>query len=340
VEAAGYDEVNLNAGCPSNRVASKQAFGAALMQDVDLTVRMLQAMRQTASIPVSIKTRIGVDDCEGWEFLWPFMERLIKEGGVRRIYLHARKVYTTGLNPAQNRNIPPLDYSVVYRLCRHFPECDFWINGGIQTLQQAKDICYGKLSTDSEQHGRIPCLLCQAPHGSCIAPPGDAPPNLRGCMVGRIAMEHPSSLALVDTFFYGASTNPSRNRRHVLDQYCQYLQERYPRRCCDSNPVVTTAYPPPTVVLERDACCVCGSDNNEPSESVVKIVSRIIDRALKPVFGIFFGMPGASAWRRACDQVSRDLKIRNCGPAFCLKQAIQQMPDKLLDQDFEDMSLI
>lgn len=356
VEGYDYDEINLNMECPSNRVADKRGFGAALMKDVDLAIDMLERMNESViTIPISVKTRVGVDDQDDWEYLEALISRLSRV--CTRFFIHARKVYTTGLkNAAQNRRIPPLNYPRVYRLCERFPGCEFYINGGIHSLAAAKDICYGTNSANgyhlvAEGH-YIPCEVCRAPFGSCIAPPICAPSNLRGCMLGRAAMDNPALFGDVDRFFYGEGSNPCRSRRHVLSKYCSYLNTIYPRRCCDNDPRVTSKLPAPAVNHTRDACsiccqicsrdprmdpkpncciCSCSLDDNPNS---IKMSSRVVDRSLKPVLGIFFGLAGAKNWRRHLDILSRDLRIRNCGPAHLLRVAISRMSDVVLDQDF------
>lgn len=134
VQACGYDCIDLNAECPSDRVAGRE-FGAALMRDKDTAIGVIRSMVETSSsfaggksLPVSIKTRIGVDDFDSFEHLVGFIEQLV-EAGCTRFIIHARKVYTQGLSPAQNRTVPPLNYQFVYQLVHRFPECDFWLNG-------------------------------------------------------------------------------------------------------------------------------------------------------------------------------------------------------------------
>uniref|UniRef100_A0A7S2YGW2 DUS-like FMN-binding domain-containing protein n=1 Tax=Entomoneis paludosa TaxID=265537 RepID=A0A7S2YGW2_9STRA len=186
-----YCEINLNCECPSNRVISdKRSFGAILMKKADAAVTMLQTMQSAVDSmesdngtrqkppPISVKTRIGVDDWDDiQEFLIPYIQKLSQH--CQRFYIHARKVYTQGLNPSQNRMVPPLNYAAVYRLCREFPHCDFWINGGIHTLVEARDLLYGKKSPDildtdqndswiQDHHGTVPCEACQCPFGSCV----------------------------------------------------------------------------------------------------------------------------------------------------------------------------
>lgn len=133
VQACGYDCIDLNAECPSDRVSGRE-FGAALMRDKDTAIDVVRSMVETSesfdgkSIPVSIKTRIGVDDFDSFEHLVEFVERLV-DAGCKRFVMHARKVYTQGLSPAQNRTVPPLNYQFVYQLVERFPQCDFWLNG-------------------------------------------------------------------------------------------------------------------------------------------------------------------------------------------------------------------
>ena len=350
IQQAGFAHVNLNAGCPSHRVATARCFGAALLKDVDTAISMLQAMQETFENEISIKMRIAVDELQGYEeFLYPFVQQLYQHTACRQFFLHARKVHTQGLNPAQNRTIPPLDYSVVYRLCRDFPDCDFWVNGGIRTLRHAKEICRGVV--DVHHHGSIPCALCQQPHGSCIAPPEyPAPPNLRGCMLGRAAMDDPARFATADTYFFGATENPTQCRRELLDLYCQYIEERYPRRCCDDHPTTTMQDRAPDIEHTADFCPICdphasihngegdhnGNDKQKQQKPTMKMSSRAVDASIKPIFGVFFNLRGAAkSWKRTLNNLSRDPIKRNCGPAFLIRQAMLTMPDELLDQPWQ-----
>ena len=132
----GYDEVNLNIDCPSDRVSGEREFGAALMKKVETAYSILESMQRNKSnerrTPISIKCRIGVDDLDNLDFISAFIECLIPV--CRRFYLHARKCVLNGLyNARQNRSIPPINYPRVYALCRKFPDVDFWINGGIRS---------------------------------------------------------------------------------------------------------------------------------------------------------------------------------------------------------------
>ncbi len=128
----GYDEVNLNVGCPSDRVQSGR-FGACLMAEPDLVADCLASMMNAVDIPVTVKTRIGIDDCEGFEFVHAFVERQVS-AGCRHIIVHARKAMLSGLSPQQNREIPPLDYPLVYALKDAFPDVVVEVNGGIRSI--------------------------------------------------------------------------------------------------------------------------------------------------------------------------------------------------------------
>lgn len=134
----GYDEVNLNVGCPSDRVQSG-AFGAVLMKSPDLVADCVTAMQAAAGdVPVTVKCRIGVDDQEAAEVLPAFLEKM-QAAQVKRITVHARKAWLEGLSPKENRDIPPLDYALVHAMKRQFPELHLSINGGIQSLDMVEE---------------------------------------------------------------------------------------------------------------------------------------------------------------------------------------------------------
>ncbi len=130
-----YDEINLNVGCPSDRVQSG-TFGACLMRDAGHVADLVTAMKKVATVPVTVKCRIGVDDQEPTEVLPDFLARMIG-AGADAIWIHARKAWLQGLSPKENREIPPLDYDLVYRMKRENPDVFLGINGGIADLEQA-----------------------------------------------------------------------------------------------------------------------------------------------------------------------------------------------------------
>ncbi len=132
----GYDEVNLNIGCPSDRV-QKGKFGACLMNEPDLVVDCIKSMQSAVDIPITIKSRIGVDNNDSFENLQLFIEK-IANAGIKTIIIHARKALLKGLSPKQNRSVPPLNYDYVYRIKQLFPELSIVINGGITTVEDVK----------------------------------------------------------------------------------------------------------------------------------------------------------------------------------------------------------
>ena len=133
---AGYAEVNLNIGCPSDRVQSG-AFGAVLMKSPDLVAECAAEMISASQVEVTVKCRIGVDDQVPQDILPHFLET-VSNAGVKRFAIHARKAWLDGLSPKENRNVPPLDYELVYRMKRDFPDLHLSINGGIGSLAEAK----------------------------------------------------------------------------------------------------------------------------------------------------------------------------------------------------------
>ncbi|MDG0801641.1 tRNA dihydrouridine(20/20a) synthase DusA [Pectobacterium polaris] len=167
-EQRGYDEVNLNVGCPSDRVQNGR-FGACLMGEAALVADCIKAMKDSTSIPITVKTRIGIDDQDSYEFLCDFIQIVAERGECDTFIVHARKAWLSGLSPKENREIPPLDYPRVYQLKRDFPALTIAINGGVKTLEEAKTHL---------QH-------------------------LDGVMMGREAYQNPGILAQVDRELFG-----------------------------------------------------------------------------------------------------------------------------------------
>jgi tRNA-dihydrouridine synthase A len=188
-EQWGYDEINLNCGCPSDRVQSGR-FGACLMAEPELVARLVAAMREAVRIPVTVKSRIAIDELEEWSTLEGFVRR-ISEAGCTRFIVHARKAWLQGLSPKENRDIPPLRYELVHRLKAEFPHLDISINGGIRTLDAAAE---------------------QLRH-------------VDGVMIGRAAYENPYILAEADRRFFG-SQEPVRERHAVVEAMLSYIEER------------------------------------------------------------------------------------------------------------------
>ncbi|GMR06455.1 MAG: tRNA dihydrouridine(20/20a) synthase DusA [Gammaproteobacteria bacterium] len=136
-EQAGFDEVNINVGCPSDRVQSG-AFGACLMKEPDTVALCVRSMKKSTDLPVTVKIRMGVDEYDSYQFLRKFIET-VAEAGCRTFIVHARKAWLKGLSPKQNREIPPLQYEWVYRLKKDFPLLEIIINGGIRKVDEVKN---------------------------------------------------------------------------------------------------------------------------------------------------------------------------------------------------------
>lgn len=199
----GYEEVNLNAGCPSCRVAGLGEFGAALMKKPDVIVQCLEAMSAAAPIKVSLKTRLGVDDYDTKEYFSGLVDSIqaarVSPNAHFSLVVHARKAWLKGLSPAQNRSVPPLDYQRAFDVCGVRSDLKWYMNGGIDTLDLAADLF---------RRG---------------------PSNMEGVMMGRAAMNTPCIFSNVDTMFYGADTNPASasSRRLILEAYTDYLHDKY-----------------------------------------------------------------------------------------------------------------
>ncbi len=134
-EQYGYDEVNINVGCPSDRVQNGR-FGACLLAEPTLVADCVSEMQAATNIPVTVKSRIGIDDLDSYEFLHTFIDK-VSQAGCQHFIIHARKAWLSGLSPKQNRDIPPLDYERVYQIKQDFPQLEISINGGIQSLSEA-----------------------------------------------------------------------------------------------------------------------------------------------------------------------------------------------------------
>ncbi|WP_417761737.1 tRNA dihydrouridine(20/20a) synthase DusA [Shewanella sp.] len=183
----GYDEINLNVGCPSDRVQNGR-FGACLMAEPQLVADCVKAMQDVVDIPVTVKTRIGIDEQDSYPFLTDFIET-VSAAGCDTFTIHARKAWLNGLSPKENREIPPLDYPRVYQLKQDFPQLNISVNGGVKTF----DEMVGHLA------------------------------HLDGVMVGREAYQNPYLLAEVDQRLYGIE-KPTLTRDEVVDLMLPYIE--------------------------------------------------------------------------------------------------------------------
>ncbi|HUS24550.1 MAG TPA: tRNA dihydrouridine(20/20a) synthase DusA [Candidatus Binatia bacterium] len=191
-EQFGYREINLNCGCPSDRV-QEASFGALLMKDPDRVARGVAAMRGATSLPVTVKSRIGVDDSEEYPFLRAFVET-VAAAGCDTFIVHARKAWLKGLSPKENREVPPLNYEVVLRLKQDYPQLKVILNGGLKTLEE----CHEHLK------------------------------SLDGVMLGREVYENPYILAEVDRQFFGATT-AAPTREQVVHRLMPYVARELER---------------------------------------------------------------------------------------------------------------
>ena len=185
----GYDEVNINVGCPSDKVLSG-SFGACLMKEPDLVAQCVESMTEKCDIPVTVKHRIGIDDMEIYDQLSDFVQR-ISEKGCQHFIVHARKAWLTGLSPKENRTIPPLNYPWVYQLKKDFPKLKFTINGGIENCEEI------------------------AEHLN----------QVDGVMLGRSVYHNPFLLNQIEGKIFKNKEN-SIDRQRILKEYMSYISDQ------------------------------------------------------------------------------------------------------------------
>jgi len=189
VEAFGYAEVNLNVGCPSDRVQNG-AFGACLMREPALVGDCIKAMKDAVAIPVTVKCRIGVDDQDPQQALFALAEAAVANGA-DALFVHARKAWLQGLSPKENRDVPPLDYALVHRLKRALPETPVAVNGGLTNFAQ--------------MHAQLE--------------------HVDGVMIGRAAYQEPALLLDVDAEFFGAPA-PFTDVFVAIDAFIPYVEKQ------------------------------------------------------------------------------------------------------------------
>lgn len=189
-EQWGYDEINLNVGCPSDRVQSGM-FGACLMATPQVVADGVAAMLDATSLPVTVKHRIGIDDLDSYEALTNFVTT-VSGAGCSTFIIHARKAWLSGLSPRENREIPPLRYDVVHQIKRDFPRLEIILNGGITTLAQAQE---------------------QLAH-------------VDGVMIGREAYQNPWILAEADRLLFG-DDHPIPSRHQIIEQLMPFAEEQH-----------------------------------------------------------------------------------------------------------------
>ena len=186
-EGMGYDEININLGCPSKKV-QKNMFGACLMKEPDLVAECISAMVNSCKIPVTAKTRIGFDNEERFEYLNNFIHKM-RDAGTKTFILHARKAMLTGLSPKQNLNIPKLNYNMVYEIKKQNPELEIIINGGISKIDE---------------------IINHLNHSD-------------GVMIGRSIYQNPYSLVEIEKEIFNTKINPTREQ--VAEQLLKYVEK-------------------------------------------------------------------------------------------------------------------
>jgi tRNA-dihydrouridine synthase A len=185
----GYDEVNINVGCPSDRVQSGM-FGACLMSDPHLVAECVAAMQAKVNIPVTVKTRLGIDEQDSYEFLTQFIE-VVSAAGCKTFILHARKAWLSGLSPKENRDVPPLNYQRVYDIKKDYPDLHVSVNGGIQSLDEV------------QTHLK----------------------KVDGTMLGRIVYHDPYRLATADSAIFG-QVDQGLSRHEIVEAMLPYISQR------------------------------------------------------------------------------------------------------------------
>lgn len=185
-EQRGYDEININVGCPSDRVQNGR-FGACLMADPHLVAECVSSMSNAVNIPITVKSRIGVDDQDSYEFLHTFIDT-VKTSGCEHFIIHARKAWLSGLSPKQNREVPPLDYDRVYQIKKDFPALAISINGGIKTYDETLE------------HLK----------------------HIDGVMIGREIYQNPYMLVEADNILWGDNTL-IKSRQQIIDEMSDYI---------------------------------------------------------------------------------------------------------------------
>ena len=282
-QAYGYDEINLNCGCPSDRVR-EGAFGACLMAEPEQVADCVAAMQAVVQVPVTVKHRIGIDRREDYEFVHRFVD-VVAAAGCRRFVVHARNAWLDGLDPKQNREIPPLRYEVVHRLAQDFPHCAFELNGGLQDLAHGlAAVCPAGASgpgsgAASEGSGPDSATASEGLAVREAAAPieaGRPATRLVGAMYGRRAYHDPWLLAGVDDWL----------ARHAAE-----------------TPVTEAAQP-----LTRAAVV----------EALVGYLERgaahgvEVRHLARHVLGLYLGQPAARLWRRMLSE-SRALSRNDPG---------------------------
>eukprot|EP01041_Mallomonas_annulata_P005108 gene5108-10221_t len=243
----GFSEINLNTGCPSNK-AKRGGFGAELMLNPELVRRIVYNMkRKVTHTQITVKCRLGVTGRESWENLVEYVAA-VKAGGVNKMIIHARNCVLRGLSPAQNRNVPPLRYDVVYDLVRSFPDMTFILNGGITTFEEAEK----HLGIQEQTHDESASVnrIDEDSTASTSRPEGrlettktstSTTTHVHGVMIGRAAYNNPWMFADADRRFF-QKRNPTYTRREAAHTYLDHVMDLQSADCFGSR-IPTLAKP-------------------------------------------------------------------------------------------------
>ncbi|KXZ44463.1 hypothetical protein GPECTOR_67g303 [Gonium pectorale] len=314
----GYDEINLNCGCPSDRVAGAGCFGAALMLQPELVGDCMAAMAAATAglgpggrpLPLSVKCRLGVDEEDSYAQLQHFVRVVSERSPVSHFIVHARKAYLDGLSPHQNRTVPPLRHQWAWALAKDFPHLQFSLNGGLLSAHDARaailtphpEVPYRRPTMPPDEPAAAAAAVCAAPSSSpssSSAPSTSAAADnlggIEGVMIGRGAYNDPwGCLADADRAVFGEGANAAPSRRWVIARYREYAE-----------PMVGRWH-------------VKADGHADPS----------VRTLMRPLLNLFHGEPGCKRWKAAVDDVLK------AGPhtfGEVLDRTLHLVPDHVLD---------
>lgn len=335
-EAWGYDEINLNCGCPSPKV-SGHCFGARLMLDPPRVRDICIAMREAVRVPVTVKCRLGADDKDSFADLVEFVQ-VVRQAGITHFIIHARKCLLNGLSPTENRRIPPLRYDWVGRLAALFPELEFSINGGFVDHpsiegQRALTLAGESLKGASEMLPNAPAITPHSPEDRTL---------LRGLMVGRAAYNEPWLLADFDRRYY-QQPNPGLCRREVMEAYIQYAERVLGENGTwgmgkvgveDTNEDANNGAGTQAGNTDADADCV-DAGKGEKAKGKKKGKRKTKGRQqcethslMKPILNLFKGEHGGKSYKRVIDS---HLKARRLSFRAMVQAGMGELQDQCLD---------
>jgi tRNA-dihydrouridine synthase A len=286
-EDYGYDEINLNCGCPSDRVQSGM-FGACLMKNPELVAKCIKAMQDVVKIPVTVKCRIGIDDCEDYEFLENFIRIVSEKGGCKIFIIHARKAWLQGLSPKENRDIPPLQYDLVADIQAAFPHLTFHINGGIKTMEQVSTMLGLPSRPSSSGNGETK---------------SQADFNFDGVMIGREAYQNPWFLRHIEEELSKSTSGAQAHDKNASGAQARYGGTNAPAALLSAEEIIHAMIP-------------YIKDQQQRFDTPIKSITRHMT-------GLFSGQPGARQWRQI---LSTEVHKDNVTPEILIKAMEQAFP--------------